>query len=162
MAATTYHVHPFSGLTRVEPSLPVRRLVPERWHDGSEDEQDELEARFLATVLGAFAGRGAAFEADLPLPHDVERLRAAAQAAGVELTEAGPGVFHGDLVPALCDAFPPHTQLVLDVRTADRVKVHLHDDVRELFVELEDGEVDALVEALAAAGFRIDASDRAR
>ena len=150
-AANWFYVHPATGLVRAGQVNSSAPLAPIDWHPGGEDAQADAEDRFLATVVEFLAEPATTFTADLPLPEDQRRLHDAALAAGVTV-ERSRGSLAGPLEPALAAAFTARTQLVLSIRRGGVERLHLHDDVRQTFVQLTEHEADDLRSLLDSRG----------
>ena len=116
----------------------------------------ETDDRFLAAVVGFFAGEGATFEADLIYDEEKANLRDAAAVAGVELERGRWSTIKGPLLPPIPGAFPARTQLVLDVWVDAVERLHLHDDVDELYVNLGEDEVPVFLRRLELEGFGLE------
>lgn len=136
--ASWFYVHPACGLVETDPGSRFSDFAPRRWHPGGADSQEEAENRFLAALLEFFAASGTTFEADIPVADDQQRVQHAAAAAGLELNGPRRGVLAGPLHPALAEAFPTITLAVLSVADEGVERLHIHDELRETFVRLDE------------------------
>ena len=132
-----WYVHPARGVVDADPLDSFAGLAPEDWHPEGEEAQAKAEDEFLATLIEYFAVSGATFEADLPIVDDQVRLQSAARAAGLAVEPRKTGLYVGALHPALVNAFPAKTQLVLSVFRDGAERLHIHDDIRQTFAQLE-------------------------
>lgn len=151
---TWFYVHPATGIVPADAPAEFQQLAPASWHPDGDMAQDKLGDEFLSALIEFFGRPGTTFEADLPLPDDQARLRAAAAEAGLTVEERG-AAFAGALSPSLAAAFPSMSQMVLVLKRGGTERLHLHDDVREVFVHLDRAESDDLRALLADRGLFI-------
>ena len=149
-AANWFYVHPTAGVVHAGQLSSFKPLAPVDWHPDGEDAQAAAEDRFLAAVLEFLAEPGTTFTADLPIPEDQQRVHDAARAAGVTVHRAR-GLLSGSLDPALAGALT-RAQLVLSVRRHGVERLHLHDEVRQTFVQLTEHESESLRSLLNSRG----------